>query len=489
MSGIVCTISVGDAKSVSKMLSRIRHRGPDGSSVLQQARMIIGQRLNAVLDRRRTAAPAVSADGKRMVAFNGRLFNGDQLRRKLGSPWETDSDTETLIRLYEARGVHCVNELDGQFAFVMADGAHFFVARDPIGVKPLYYATRDEGRIFASELKAFGKMCTDFREFPPGCYFHSKLGTGRFYQLPVPQGRDMTIGQAALRVRLEVETAVGKRDFLEQPVGVFLSGGLDSSILAWIVREAHGKVDTFSVGMRGSHVSRAAAEAAELLDTHHRHRTIRADEVVDVLPRVIYLLESFDAHTVRSAVCNHFLAEEASKHVSSVLSGDGADEIFGGYERLREMTPAERCVMMWRLASGLHNTVLQRMDRMTAAHGLETRVPFLDRRVIALASSIPDWMKVGANGETKWILRHAYGDVLPSRILRQPRVPMDVAAGVAAVLKRYAENEISDREFENERIVPWAEPLRNKEEVLYYRIWRRSFAAEMAKLVGRTIEA
>ncbi|MEP0766232.1 MAG: asparagine synthetase B [Fimbriimonadia bacterium] len=488
MSGIVCTISVGDAKSVSKMLSRIRHRGPDGSSVLQQARMIIGQRISSVLDRRRTAAPIVSADGKRMVAFTGRLFNGEQLRRKLGSPWETDSDTETLIRLFEVKGVDCVNELDGQFAFVMADGEHFFVARDPIGVKPLYYATRDEGRIFASELKAFGKMCTDFREFPPGCYFHSKLGTGRFYQLPVPQGRDMSIGQAALRIRLEVETAVGKRDFSDQPVGVFLSGGLDSCILAWVMRQAHGKVDTFSVGMRGSHVSRAATEAAEELDTDHRHRTIRSDEVIEVLPRVIYLLESFDAQTVRSAVCNHFLAEEACKHVSSVLSGDGADEIFGGYERLRELPPSERSVVMWRLTSGLHNTVLQRMDRMTAAHGLETRVPFLDRRVVALAFSIPDWMKAGANGETKWILRHAYGDVLPNRILRQPRAPMDAAAGVAAVLKGYAEKEISDREFDEERMIPWADPLRNKEEVLYYRIWRRSFVPEMAKLVGRTIE-
>jgi asparagine synthase (glutamine-hydrolysing) len=469
------------------MLSRIRHRGPDGANILEFARMVIGQRLHSALDRTRGNSPAVSQDGKRVLAFNGRIYNCDALRRHLDQIWETDGDTETLMRLFEKKGVECLKDLDGLFAFVLRDGDDFFVARDPVGVKPLYYATRDEGRIFASELKAFGKMCTDFREFPPGCYFHSRLGTGRFYRLPSPGPGDMTITQAALRIRLTMECAVGKPADDDGVVGVFLSGGLDSSILAWLLKHSQRNVPSFSVGLSGSRDEGAAEDAAEALGTDHVHRPLRADEVVESLPQVIYLLESFDARVVRAAVCNYFLAELAATHVSSVLCGDGADELFGGYESLRELPPAERSATLWRLTSGLHNTELQRMDRMTMAHGMEARVPFLDKQVIGLAFSIPDWMKTGANGETKWILRHAFADALPNWILRRKRVPFAAGAGIETILKLHAEKEVSDSEFAKERAIPWAEPLQSKEEVLYYRLWRKHFVPPMARLVGRTM--
>jgi asparagine synthase (glutamine-hydrolysing) len=468
------------------MLSRIRHRGPDGANILASAKMVMGQRLNAVLDRSRGATPAVSRDGKCVLAFNGRIYNYEKLRKSLDQPWETDGDTETIIRLYESKGPECLHEFDGLFAIVLRDGEDFFVARDPIGVKPLYYAKRSGGRIFASELKAFGKMCTDFREFPPGCYFHSKQGSARYYHLPSPTSRDISIGEAALRIRLTLESSVGKHGDPDEPVGVFVSGGLDSAILAWTMKHTQSTVPTFSVGLRGSRDGAAAQEAANVLGTDHHHRFLHPDEVVEILPKVVYLLESFDAQVVRAAVCNYFLAEEAARRVSSVLCGDGADELFGGHPELRELPPAERSSCLWRLTSGLHNTELQRMDRMTMAHGMEARVPFLDRQVIALAFSIPDWMKTGVNGESKWILRHAFADVLPNWVLRRPHLGFSAGAGVDVVLKRHAESEISDEEFEKERMVPWAGPLTCKEEVLYYRLWHRCFAPEMAKLVGRT---
>lgn len=489
MSGFVCTIRAGDAKSVSKMLSRIRHRGPDGASIFESAKMTIGQRLHTVFDRNRGESPARSQDGRRVLAFNGRIHNNDMIRRRMATTWETDGDTETLLRLYEAKGVECVHELDGYFAFVLRDGNDFFAARDHFGIKPLYYATRDSGRIFASELKAFGKMCSEFHEFPPGCYFHSKEGMHRFYQVPAPTPRDRTVGNAALSLRLALDGAVGKHAEGDETPGVFLSGGLDSAILAWALRHTHKQAPTFSVGVKGCLDQGAAEEAAEWLGTEHHHRILRPDEVVEILPKVIYLLESFDARVVRDAVCNYFLSELAAKHISSVLCGDGADELFGGFASLRDVPAAERPNVMWRQTSGLHNAVLQRVDRMTMAFGMEARVPVLDRPLVSLALSIPDWMKIGADGETKWILRHAYADVLPKSIVHRAQHPMHVGAGIKDILSTYAEKEVSDTEFARDRLIAWSEPLKNKEEALYYRIWRRSFVPEMAKLVGRTMAA
>jgi asparagine synthase (glutamine-hydrolysing) len=388
--------------------------------------------------------------------------------------------------LYEENGIDCLQKFDGHFAILLRDGNDFFVARDPIGIKPLYYAKRDEGRIFASELKAFGKMCSNYREFPPGCFYHSRSGKGRFYSLPEPSDGSLTIDKAAPRLRLAIETAVGRLTDVGDPSGVFLSGGLDSSILAWLLGQIQTQVRTFSVGLAGSADIVAAERAAGALGCAHTQRILHPDEVVEILPKVIHLLESFDAQVVRSAVCNYYLAESAKKHVSSVQCGDGADELFGGHASLRELPPAERNACLWRLTSGLHNTELQRMDRMTMAHGLEARVPFLDRQVIALAFSLPDWMKTGANGESKWILRHAFSDELPNWILRQPRRSFAEGAGVDSVLRAYAEREITDSMFAGGRAEPWSEPLRNKEEVLYYRLWRKHFVPEMGRLVGRS---
>lgn len=485
MSGFVCTIRAGDAKCVAKMLSRIRHRGPAGASILESAKMIIGQRLNGVLDRERGETPAVSEDGKRILALAGQVYNLDKVRRRIGVEWSTDGDAETIVKLYEHKGVDCIYDLEGLFAFVLQDGSDFFVARDHIGIKPLYYATRDSGRIFASELKAFGKMCHDFHEFPPGCYFHSKDGMRRYYQVPKPTERNITIGQAELNIRLEMDAAVGKRSYGEEEIGVFLSGGLDSAILAYALRHTRNCVPTFSVGLAASDDRRAAESVAKFLGTEHHHRILHPDEVVGILPKVVYLLESFDAYVVRNAVCNYFLSEMAGKHVSSVLCGDGADELFGGHPLLREAPPSERAELSWRLTSGLYNTALQRVDRMTMAFGVEARVPFLDRQVIALALSIPMWMKIGANGDTKWILRHAYSDVLPKSVVNRPHRTMHASSGVGDVLAHYADQEITDGEFARERAIPWAAPLRSKEELLYYRLWRKSFVPEMAKIVGR----
>jgi asparagine synthase (glutamine-hydrolysing) len=376
------------------------------------------------------------------------------------------------------------------FAFLVAgeDGS-FLAARDPVGIKPLYWAQRDGRVCFASEMAAFGPEWMEHVEaFPPGCHWTPEGGITRFASAVPDSGEGAPSARAVwteateppmpalAETRRIVSAAVERQMMGDVPVGVFLSGGLDSAIVAAIAArhaEEHGeRLKTFAVGTANSADLAAARVVAAHLNTEHHERIYDSREAVRALPAVVRAIEHFDPSLVRSAVPNFFLAEMTAEHVKVVLTGEGADELFAGYEYLREFSdPLELQAELMRTVHGLHNLNLQRCDRVTMAHGLEARVPFLDRQVIAFAFGLPMTWKLSAPGELeKRLLRRAFDGWIPHEILWREKAEFGDGSGAADVLTDTVEHGVTPADFERERaaIDP---PLRTREEFAYHRIF------------------
>jgi asparagine synthase (glutamine-hydrolysing) len=398
----------------------------------------------------------------------------------------THTDTEVIVHSYEEHGPECVKLFDGMFAFALVDGDELFLARDPLGVKPLYYALVDGRLYFASEIKALLPISHDILEFPPGHWFHSKLGWKKYFDLARWADGAAPPDDPEALVRNLLTASVTKRLVSDVPVGVFLSGGLDSSLIAALMSEHIPKLHSLSVGTSLGQDPLYARKVAQHLGTIHHEYIYTEAEMLKILPRVIYHLESFDFALVRSAIANYFVARLAQDFVKVVLVGEGADELFGGYHYLKEISDAAHLRReLLAITARLHNSNLQRVDRMTMAHGLEGREPYLDLDLIALAFAIPAPLK-RHNGIEKYILRKAFEGVLPHEILWREKEKFSRGAGSALVFEQIAEREISDREFERERHLPNSITLRSKEELYYYRIWKRFFPDTVIQCLGWT---
>jgi asparagine synthase (glutamine-hydrolysing) len=433
------------------------------------------------------------SDDLRWIVFNGEVYNFLTLRQTLPAPWKTHGDTEVVLKLLNQKGTRAINELDGMFAFVTFDDG-ILLARDPLGIKPLYFIQDHSMIYFASEIKALLDFPGEIIEFPAG---HTWDGAGAWEQFFSPfdihldeslQAADEELYE---RTRSTLRRAVQKRLIADPdiPVGVSLSGGLDSSLIAALAREGRDELNTFVVGMLGSEDIARSEEVARALGT--RHHVYRYDfaEMLQVLPEVIYHLESFDAALVRSAIPNYFLARLASQHVKVMLTGEGADELFGGYEYLRNVTNpeyfhGELCLTM----DALHNTNLQRTDRMTMAHGIEGRVPFLDMEMVRLALSIPPALKFHSEAvPEKLLLRKAFEGYIPNSALYRPKQKFSQGAGSMNLLAEYADSKITDAMFSAAQVEYASASLRSKEELLYFRIFREQFGERLdPETIGRT---
>jgi asparagine synthase (glutamine-hydrolysing) len=325
------------------------------------------------------------------------------------------------------------------FALILTNGQDLLAARDPVGIKPLYYGESGRRTVFASELKALSGRATNVREFPPGSLFHTQTGFKKYCTIPRAEPEKRPIKNWCNVIRNRLERAVKKRLMSDVPLGAFLSGGLDSSIIASIARLHMKELHTFSVGVEGSSDLEAARVVARHIDSIHHEYVFTRDEIIHHLPEIIFYLESFDQDLVRSAVPCYFVSRLASEHVKVILTGEGADELFGGYSYYKdfdETMPLHE--ELYRSVSSLHNINLQRVDRLTMAHSIEGRVPFLDLDMIELGQRIPSRLKIRKveNGlqVEKWILRKAFEDLLPSKIIWRTKEQFDEGSGTSDIL-------------------------------------------------------
>jgi asparagine synthase (glutamine-hydrolysing) len=329
-----------ESGEVLAMLEQLRHRGPNGIDAALIGRATLGHARLAIMDPEGGAQPLMDDAIGRGVVVNGEIYNWRHLRMGIRDSYrfKTDSDSEVLLPLYSRAGRDMAQELDGMFAFALADDDRLVLGRDPIGIKPLYVGRGENGWQFASELKALAGRVGELQTVPPGHVWDSTEGLSRYYEVPAATPRsDVSTEEHRRRLRRTVEKAVQKRLMADVPLGAFLSGGLDSSIIAAIAAREIPNLPTFTVGVEGSPDLLAARRVAEHIGSDHHEVQITLDDVRRDLPEIVYHLESFDRDLVRSAIPNWFVARLAAESVRTLLTGEGADELFAGYTYYREM--------------------------------------------------------------------------------------------------------------------------------------------------------
>ena len=322
------------------------------------------------------------------------------------------------------------------YAFAVQRGDELLFGRDPVGIKPLYLGLRGTDTVFASEVKAFPSGTRDVRPLPPGTLWSSRTGVSRFDGLPDPDVEDRPATESVAAVREALERSVERHLMADVPVGAFLSGGLDSSAICALMARHVPRLQTFAVGLPGSPDLVAARTVAAHLGTEHHERVIDPAEIAAALPHIVWALESTDPDLVRSAVPTWFVAELAARHVKVVLTGEGADELFAGY-RYHADVPRDLLRAELRRSLGeMHHVNLQRVDRMTMAHSLEARVPFLDLDFIDSALRVPVELKLPTGGPEKWVLREAVSELLPPEVVWRAKSQFDEGSGVGDLVDR-----------------------------------------------------
>ena len=448
MCGYICLWKIDNLNLAHRMIDRIAHRGPDNLRVSRapNAPAVMAHCRLAIIGPENGIQPIYNNEDA--LVANGEIYNHADLRAILGeSAFETQSDSETILHLFRSEEVRWIAKLDGMFSFVLATPDRIIAARDPLGIKPLFMARLGEGLAFASELKAFDGLGFHAVEaIEPGTMFDSLNGCRDWYRMP--QGAaELLPGEKSESIRdelrLVLEAAVRKWMVADVEVGAFLSGGLDSSVIAALATDAiDWPLKTFSVGVAGSADLVAARAVADHIGSDHHELVYSVDDLVDALPHVIYHLESADVDLVRSALPTHFATTLGRRHVKAVLTGEGADELFAGYAYHHRYAGAPRALAdeITRSLGSMHNTNLQRVDRITMAQGLEARTPFLDKDLIDFAQSLPASLKMKITGDDaretteKWILRKACEDLLPADIVWRKKAQFDEGSGTVAAL-------------------------------------------------------
>ena len=450
MCGFVCLWQVDDPALARRMIDKITHRGPDGLEVRRAPDVpaVMAHCRLAVIGPENGTQPLLGDD--ELLVANGEIYNHAELRAILGeSAFETDSDSETILHLFRSDEPRWIARLDGMFAFVLMTPERVIAARDPLGIKPLYKASLGGGVVFASELKAFDDVdVADVEEIAPGVLYDSVDGCREWHRMPHGAAESLPDEDPEpmwRELRIVLETAVRKWMVADVEVGCFLSGGLDSSIIAALAAGASSRpLKTFSVGTAGSPDLEAARGVAEHIGSDHHELVFTADDVAGALSRVLYHLESADVDVVRSALPTHFATTLARRHVKAVLTGEGADELFAGYRYHHTYARSPRALAdeITRSLRAMHNINLQRVDRITMAQGLEARTPFLDRDLIEFAQSIPASFKMKMaderTGETteKWVLRKACEDLLPPEVVWRKKAQFDEGSGTVRALEQ-----------------------------------------------------
>lgn len=488
MCGIAGCIGRKDVETVNRMLDALDHRGPDDRGVHISGKSVFGHTRLSIVDVAGGHQPIISNGGSQGIICNGEVYNFRKIKRDLENKYsfQTDSDSEVILHLYEEKGPDCVKDLDGMFAFAIFDDDNFMMARDPIGIKPLYYGYKKGNLYFTSELGAMSLAGLDeVHEFPAGHYYTPKEGFVEFYRTPEIEDRLLTdIEETSSLIRETFIRAVKKR-LLSDPaihVGSFCSGGLDSSIIAAIAADEIPNLHTFVVGMvdddgEFSDDVKASRIAADYIGSNHHELLFTEDEYYNALPRVIEKLETYDPSLVRCAVPCYFTCKLAAEYVTVVLTGEGADELFTGYHYMKHFPFDKLNMEARRCIENLHNINLQRADRMGMLFSLELRVPFLDEEMIALSMKIPPELKIREHNNAKiekWILRKAFENTnyLPDEILWRYKVQYTQGAGCESLGEKMAHKQVSEEEYRKIKAENPDAVINSREAAFYYKIFR-----------------
>lgn len=488
-----------------KASKKLTHRGPDesGHVVTSSGHILCHERLS-IVDLKTGKQPIKSEDESYLI-HNGEIYNHKELRATLSKEYERQglSDSEIILHGYLDMGPSIVSKLDGVFAFIISHKDKVLVARDPIGVKPLFFGEDDQGALwFASEAKSLEDICEIVESFPVGHYYTKEEGFVRYFK-PSWWTGDIKPSRDASKVRELLTKACTKRLMSDVPVGVLLSGGLDSSLVSSIVARELKKegrtVKSFSIGLnKDSKDLVKAREVAEFLGTEHHEITYTVEEGISYMRKLIEKVETYDVTTIRASTPMLIMTEYIRKQgVKVVLSGEGADEMFGGYLYFGNApTSDEFHDETVRRVKRLHTSDVQRADRSTMGAGVEARVPFLDLEFLDEVMNLDPELKVIKKGEKmeKHVLRKAFDTpddpYLPDSILWRQKEQFSDGVGYSWVdgLKEFAEEVISDIEFaRRESLFPHNTPL-TKEAFLYRKIYASIFKNKsMVKLVKRWI--
>ena len=511
MCGIVAIFNIKEQtpelrQKALMMSKKIRHRGPDWSGIYCGKSAILCHERLSIVDPESGKQPLFAPDHKEVLAVNGEIYNHREIRAKYAGKYDfqTGSDCEVVLALYRERGCNFLEELSGIFAFALYDEEKddFLIARDPIGVIPLYIGKDKDGLVYcASELKALEGFCDEYQPFPPGHYYRGSEGElKRWYTRDWEQYDAVKDNEARVEdVRNALEDAVKRQLMSDVPYGVLLSGGLDSSVISAVARkyaprrvETDGKQDawwprlhSFAVGLKGAPDLAKAREVADYIGTVHHEINYTIQEGLDAIRDVIYFIETYDVTTVRASTPMYLLARVIkSMGIKMVLSGEGADEVFGGYLYFHKApTPQAFHEETVRKLSKLHLYDCLRANKSLSAWGVEGRVPFLDKEFLDVAMRLNPSAKM-CPGSTieKRIVREAFADMLPESVAWRQKEQFSDGVGYSWIdtLKEITAAAVTDEQMEKAAERFPINPPMNKEEYYYRSIFEEYFPSESA---------
>ena len=513
MCGIVCAFDLKQKAEVLRpkvleMSKIIRHRGPDWSGIFSNEKAILSHERLAIVDPASGKQPLFSEDKSLVLAANGEIYNHRDLRKQFEGKYkfQTESDCEVILALYKEKGVHFLDEMNGIFGFAIYDVAkdEYFIARDHMGIIPLYIGWDENGTFYvASELKALEGYCTKIQLFPPGHYMSSK--DGEFVQWYKREWTDFDAvkdnATSIEEIKTALEAAVHRQLMSDVPYGVLLSGGLDSSITSAVAKkyaqkriESGDTVDawypqlhSFAVGLEGSPDLAAAQKVADHLKTIHHEIKFTIQEGLDAVRDVIYNIETYDVTTIRASTPMYLMARVIkSMGIKMVLSGEGSDELFGGYLYFHKAPNArefhEETV---RKLSKLHMYDCLRANKSLAAWGIEGRVPFLDKEFMDVAMRInPQDKMINGQRMEKWVLRKAFEDMLPASVAWRQKEQFSDGVGYSWIdtLKEVVAEAVSDEQLANAKFKFPIQTPTSKEEYYYRSIFHEHFPSDAAAL-------
>ena len=511
MCGIVAILSVKKQThelrdKALKMSQKIRHRGPDWSGIYCGGSAILAHERLSIVDPESGGQPLFSPDKKQVLAVNGEIYNHQEIRRLYAGQYEfqTGSDCEVILALYREKGINFLEDLSGIFAFALYDEERdeFLIARDPIGVIPLYIGYDSDGKVYvASELKALEGQCERYEPFLPGHYYYSAdPGMKRYYKRDWFDYEAVKDNPASVEAIHDGLTAAVKRQLMSDvPYGVLLSGGLDSSVISALAekfsehrieddsktRAYWPRLHSFAVGLKGAPDLAKAKMVADHIGTVHHEINYTIQEGLDAIRDVIYFIETYDVTTVRASTPMYLLARVIkSMGIKMVLSGEGADEIFGGYLYFHKAPSAkdfhEETV---RKLSKLHLYDCLRANKSLSAWGVEGRVPFLDKEFLDIAMRTNPEAKMcpGTTMEKK-IVREAFADMLPAEVAWRQKEQFSDGVGYSWIdtLKQITSEAVSDEQMAHAAERFPINPPKNKEEYYYRSIFAEHFPSDSA---------